>query len=258
MQFRALAAAAALAVTAVAAPVNAQENEAPKDTTKGAYATVGVGGSWGSSLNSTYNNPTFSYDGTTYGSSGTLKGNTPLGGGVAVEAGVGYDFGNNIRAELSYLFNNASMSATGFTLNTNLAGDQYNGTINANTSGSVNTNSVMLSGYYDIPTKSKFTPYVGAGIGYTSVRVPAQNRVGGSYNINGESGTDGWIDWAGGSGSAFGYQAKVGVSYAVSKPADVFLEGTYQGNTSTTINNLNISALNLFGVRAGFRYRFGS
>lgn len=258
MQFRALAAAAALAVTAVASPVNAQENEAPKDTTKGAYATVGVGGSWASSVNSTYNNPTF-YDGsTTYGSSGSMTGNTPLGGGVAVEAGVGYDFGNNFRSELTYLFNNASLKTTTFNLNSNFSGTQINGTLSPNTSGSLNTNSVMLSGYYDIPTKSKFTPYVGAGIGYTSVTVAAQNRVTGSYTLNGTSGTDGWIDWAGGSGSAFGYQAKVGVSYAVSKPADVYLEGTYQGNTSTTISGLTINALNLFGVRAGFRYRFGS
>jgi opacity protein-like surface antigen len=115
----------------------------------------------------------------------------------------------------------------------------------------------MLSGYYDIQTKTKFTPYVGAGIGYTSVTLPSQNRVTGTYTVNGNSGT-GWIDYGGGSGSAFGYQAKVGVSYAVSKPADVYVEGTYQGNTGTTINNLNLSALNLFGVRAGLRYRFGS
>ena len=48
MQFRTLAAAAALAVTAAVSPVNAQENEAPKDTTKGAYVSVGVGGNWAS------------------------------------------------------------------------------------------------------------------------------------------------------------------------------------------------------------------
>jgi opacity protein-like surface antigen len=258
MQARSLFAAAALAAAAIVSPVYAQDNAAPKDKTKGFYVTAGVGGSWAGSANTTYNNPTFSEGGTIYGSSGTSTGNTPLNGGVAVEAGAGYDFGNNIRAELTYLYNNMSLSASTLNLDATFSGTRYTGTINPNTSGSASTNSVMLSGYYDIQTKTKFTPYVGAGIGYTSVSLPSQNRVGGTYTVNGVSGSDGWIDYAGGSGSAFGYQAKVGVSYAVSKPADVYVEGTYQGNTGTTINNLNLSALNLFGVRAGLRYRFGS
>lgn len=241
----------------IAAPAFAQDNPAPQDTTKGFYVTAGAGGSWGSSASTTYNNPTVSLGNTNYGTSGTLTGNTPLGGGVAVEAGFGYDFGNSIRSELTYLYNNGSLGATSLTADVTTGGTRYTGTANPNTSGTFSTNSVMLSGYYDIQTKTKFTPYVGAGIGYTSVSLPSQNRVTGSYTVNGSSGT-GWIDYAGGSASAFGYQAKVGVSYAVSKPADVYVEGTYQGNTGTSINNLNLSALNLFGVRAGFRYRFGS
>ena len=259
MQFRALAAAAALAVTAVAAPVNAQENDAPKDTTKGVYVTAGVGGSWSSgSASTTTNNPTFTIDGVRYPSTGSMLGTAPLGGGVAVEAGVGYDFGNNFRSELTYLYNAASLGSSSYsTSNLLVDGDRYNGTATANTSGTVKTNSVMISGYYDIQTKSKFTPYVGAGIGYTSVSIPNQNAVAANYNIEGLQGP-GWLDFAGGSASAFGYQAKVGVSYAVSKPADLYLEGTYQGNTGVTIAGTEFSALNLFGVRAGFRYRFGS
>lgn len=244
-------------MAAIAAPAFAQDNPAPQDKTKGVYVTAGAGGSWASNANTTYNNPTFSEGGTVYGSQGTLKGDIPLGGGVAVEAGIGYDFGNSIRSELTYLYNNGSISASTLTLDATSGGTRYTGTLNPNTSGTFSTNSVMLSGYYDIQTKSKFTPYVGAGIGYTSVTLPAQNRVTGTYTVNGESG-NGWIDYGGGSGSAFGYQAKIGVSYSVSKPADVYVEGTYQGNTGTTINNLNLSALNLFGVRAGLRYRFGS
>lgn len=241
----------------ISAPAFAQDNPAPQDTTKGFYVTAGAGGSWGSSMTSTYNNPSVALGSTTYSTTGTLSGNTPLGGGVAVEAGFGYDFGNSIRSELTYLYNAGSIGASTLNVNTTASGTRYNGTANPNTSGTLSTNSVMLSGYYDIQTKTKFTPYVGAGIGYTSVALPAQNRATGSYTVNGSSGT-GWIDYAGGSGSAFGYQAKVGVSYAVAKPADIYVEGTYQGNTGTTISNLDISALNLFGVRAGFRYRFGS
>jgi opacity protein-like surface antigen len=74
------------------------------------------------------------------------------------------------------------------------------------------------------------------------------NGVGGSYATTVE----------GGSASAFGYMAKVGVSYAVAKPADVFVEGIYQGNTGVTLSEVNFGALNSFSARAGVRYRFGS
>lgn len=248
-----------LSAASLVAPVNAQENEAPKDSTKGVYVTAGVGGSWSSgNATTTTSNPTFEIDGVRYPSTGSMLGNAPLGGGVAVEAGVGYDFGNNFRSELTYLYNAASLGTSSYsTSNLRVDGDSYNGTATASTSGNVKTNSVMVSGYYDIQTNSKFTPYVGAGIGYTSVSIPAQNRVAANFNVDGFQGA-GWLDFPGGSASAFGYQAKIGVSYAVSKPADLYLEGTYQGNTGVTISGTEFSALNLFGVRAGFRYRFGS
>jgi opacity protein-like surface antigen len=65
------------------------------------------------------------------------------------------------------------------------------------------------------------------------------------------------VEGQGGSGSAFGYQAKIGVSYMAAEQADVFLEGIYQGNTSVTVGKSTYGSLNDFGVRAGLRYRFG-
>jgi opacity protein-like surface antigen len=94
---------------------------------------------------------------------------------------------------------------------------------------------------------------VGAGIGYTGVSIPT---MGASATINGVAVNNLTVD--GGSGSAFGYQAKLGVSYAVSKPADVFAEAIYQGSTGVTINEVSFGALNAFSVRAGARFRFGS
>jgi outer membrane protein W len=252
---------AAATLCSMAAPSLAQDASSQKASTKGFYATAGAGGSWGSSASTTYNNPSVTVGGVTSVVNGTLNGNTPLGGGVAVEAGAGYDFGNSIRAELTYIYNNASIGATALGVDVNTAGVKTTGTINANTSGTLNSNSVFVSGYYDIKNSSKFTPYAGAGIGYTSISLPNQNASG-TFNLQfaglGSASGSGTVNQNGGSASAFGYQAKIGVSYALSKPADVFVEGTYQGNTGVSINNLNLSALNLFGVRAGFRYRFGS
>jgi len=252
MQFRALAAAAALAVTAVAAPVNAQENEAPKDTTKGAYVSVGVGGNWASDPSWSFaDTGTFSGLRWTENNNGTAD----LGGGISVSPALGYDFGNNIRAELSYTYNAVSIGQSTVNASGTIGGFAYSGSGNINTTGTLSANSVLVSGYYDIPTKSKFTPYVGAGIGWTGVSVPAQN-VSATVTVNGERLTLP-VEGDGGSGSAFGYQAKIGVSYLVAKEADVFVEGVYQGNTSVTIARSTYGSINDFGVRAGVRYRFG-
>ena len=234
--------AAAVAASAIAMPAKAQEEAAPQDTTKGFYATLSAGGSWASSPSLSYSEGTF----------GSVDGTLDLGGGVAGEAGLGYDFGNNARVQLTYVLNTFSLGQASIT--GNAAGIPFTGTISQ--SGTVSTSSVFASGYYDIPTKSKFTPYVGAGIGWTSVNYPSGTQTA-TVNALGVTATT-TAEGSGGSASAFGYTAKVGVSYAVSKPADIFVEGVYQGATSVTIDKTNVSGLNSFGARAGIRYRFGS
>jgi len=241
----------AAAIAAAFAPaVNAQEGI--PTPIKGWYATAGVGGSWALS-------PSFSSSGSGvaqgFAWTSSTTGTAGAGGGVAVEAGAGYDFGNNIRAELTYIYNNHAATRGSFSGTATSAGFNipYNGSYSPN--GSISTNSIFASGYYDIPTKSRFRPYVGAGLGWTSVsspRIPLTftGTVGG-VNFTGDATSDS------GSASAFGYQAKVGVSYLANKATDVFLEGTYQGNTSVTISGVSIGGLNDFGVRAGLRYRFG-
>ena len=252
MKLRLLFAAATASAVAFAAPVRAQEESAPKDATKGAYVSVGVGGNWAS-------NPTWSFaDSGTYAGYAWTENNNgtaSLGGGVSVSPAIGYDFGNNIRAELSYTYNAVSIGdSTGNGAGT-FAGDTYTYTGTIKSTGTLSTNSVFVSGYYDIPTKSKFTPYVGGGIGWTGVSVPAQNVLatvtydGTSYSVP--------VEGDGGSGSAFGYQAKIGVSYLAAEQADLFLEGIYQGNASVKVGCTTYGSINDFGVRAGLRYRFG-
>jgi opacity protein-like surface antigen len=235
----------------LSAPALAQENGSLRANSKGAYVTAGVGGGWSSSPSANYTE-----SGSVLGIPFTLNanGNTSLGGGVAVDAGVGYDFGNSIRGEVTYVLGSYALGDTSFSGNVRADGQSFpitGGNISA--SGNVSTNSVMFSGYYDFKSKSKFTPYVGGGIGYTSVSIASMPA---SLTANGVTFNNLTVD--GGSGSAFGYQAKLGVSYAVSKPADVFGEVIYQGNTGVTINEVSYGALNAFSVRAGARFRFGS
>jgi len=243
-------------LTAFGEPAFAQEKSAPKDTTKGFYVTAGVGGGWSSSPSASYTE-SGSILGVNY--RGSLNGTQSLGGGVAAEAGIGYDFGNNIRGEVTYVLNTFAVGSHSASGNLALSG-AVTGNIPINTtvdpSGNVSTNSVFVSGYYDIPTKSKFTPYFGAGLGWTSVNVPSMpfsaraTAAGVTTNVTGNTDS--------GSASAFGYLAKIGVSYAVAKPADIYVEGIYQGNTAVNITNVDVGALNTFSARAGVRYRFGS
>lgn len=209
---------------ALAAPVRAD------DTTpdaKGFYATLGLGASWPQNVN-----------GNTTILNVPVTGSYGLGGGFAGEIGAGYDFGP-VRTELTYSYNNASLSNVSATA----LGTTVTTTIN---NGVINTNSVLASAYLDIPTKSRWVPYVGGGLGYTNIGWGAY-----SANVGGIT-----LTQTPGSQGVFGYQAKLGVSYLASRSADVFVEGTYQGTTGFTAGEVNYGAIGSWGARLGARYRF--
>ena len=76
-------------------------------------------------------------------------------------------------------------------------------------SGDVSTTGLMVNGYYDFETNSKWTPYIGGGIGGANVSINNLSIVG--------------IQIADDDTTVFAYQAKVGVAYEFS-PA---WEGTF-------------------------------
>ena len=217
------------------------------------YATAAIGGAWAARPSSSYSErwPLLSADDEV-----TVSGTTSLGGGVAVDAGLGYRFGHDFRSELTYVFTRPSLGSTSLSGQFNIVGltIPFNGNVEA--AGSLNSNSIFVSGYYDVPTKSRFRPYVGAGLGWTNISLPALMRFSGTLQLL-DASADLRGAAIGGNASAFGYQAKLGISYRASPSTDVYLEGTYQGNTSVTIGGVEIGALNQFGVRTGLRYRFG-
>ena len=144
-----------------------------------------------------------------------------------------------MRTELTYAYTGASLntitaSALGTSLTTSIS------------NGSVNTNSVLVSAYVDIPTKSKFTPYIGGGLGYTNVGWGAYSASALGITLTQQAGSQGVL----------GYQAKLGVTYQASAKADVFVEGTYQGSSGFSVDTVNYDSLSAFGARVGARYRF--
>ena len=130
-------------------PVQAGEDE------KGFYGVVSIGFDdikpidWDSTISGT------EYGGEGYIDSGTVK-----------EFGFGYDFGK-FRAEAAY-----SESDVHFNGCTEV---RVSGTGCTNNGNADEIKSVIFSGFYDIPTKSKLTPYIGAGIGMTDID-PGNNK----------------------------------------------------------------------------------
>ena len=158
---------------------------------------------------------------------------------------------------MTYLYNTSSLGSQQYSGSISYAGggDTFSG--QADVSGRINRNSILASLYYDIPTKTRWVPYVGAGLGYTNVSTSDSTY---NYNVALGSGgrSIGTSTVPSGSDSAFGYQAKIGLSYLASNSTDLFVEGNYLGNTSVDLGTgTEFGSFNSFGVKAGFRYRFG-
>ena len=74
-------------------------------------------------------------------------------------------------------------------------------------SGNISTTSVLVNGYYHIPTGSKFRPYLGAGIGFGIISGKIKDQ-----GIETDLGT----------GSSLAYQGKVGLQYEIAKKGNAF------------------------------------
>jgi opacity protein-like surface antigen len=150
--------------------------------------------------------------------------------------GVGYDFGP-MRTELTYSYENSQLSY--YTDPSGTYG--YQG-------GQQSTNSVLVSAYWDIDTHSRWTPYLGGGLGYGWQNQANSQDAFASYNGYGVSG----LAW----------QAKAGLGYALTRQADLFAEFVYRGiggfAAADGIATYNHSSLNRLGFQLGGHWRFGN
>jgi opacity protein-like surface antigen len=196
----------------------------------GWYIGVGLGAAWPTDTNiRTRNLDNRGFE--------NVNGDLSFGGGFSGDFAVGYDFGA-IRTELSYVYTRASVNDVSFSIN----GDDYS----LSSSGVINKNDIFASAYWDISTGSRWTPYIGGGLGYTNLSTP---RI--KVSNDGDS-----VSTGSANKGLFGWQAKAGVSYGVSNNADVYLEGTYSGASGFSGDNIRYDSYNDFGAKLGFRYRF--
>ena len=146
-----------------------------------------------------------------------------IGASVATEAGA-------LRAELEYNKNGNNKKSYLVT----------DGVDDFNAKFKVETQAIMLNGYYDINTNSKLTPFISAGIGYAKVKT--------SLYLDGEK--QGSIDK-----NNFAWQLGFGAGYAVSN--NVTIDAGYRyidyGDFTDDETKVEASAHELY---VGARYAF--
>ena len=136
------------------------------------------------------------------------------------EFGIGYDFENTIRTDITYSRSKHDID--------NLF----------NSAGEAELSNIFLNIYADFESSnSKFTPYVGAGVGSSTFDLV----------FDGTTFSD----------SSTTYQVKVGTNYAVSKKANLFLEGAYSTISKLTYTEAEGTLKpNIISYKAGLRYTF--
>ena len=197
----------------------------------GFYATIGIGATWPNNVDGRVRRrdlPNRSIE---------LK----TQAGLALDAGIGYDFGA-IRTELTYIYNRISVDDV-------KRGRNWNST----STNSGNQNGIMASAYWDIDTGSRWTPYIGGGVGWINQSM-GRNRLVRVRN----DGSLNRINTGRGSDDLFGWQAKAGVAYGLNWNTDVYAEAVYQGAESFRAGRTSYDGFNNnWGFKIGARYRFG-
>ena len=175
-----------------------------------------------------FNNPTTR---TNTGVRGTFEENTNPG--ASAELGLGIDF-DGLRVEATYAIDASQLRGY-----TNVSGIDFD----YKSGGEVRKQSGFLTGYWDLLRKSTWTPYLGAGFGYSNLDVRDFSDPGLSYK--------------GFNRSLWGYQLKAGVSIDMSTHSILFAEGVYRGTsgfrTNDGFDNWNNASWSSWGGQMGVR-----
>ncbi len=152
---------------------------------------------------------------------------------------------NDFRIEFNYA--QADVETDSITLTT--GGNGVTASISPNLE--VEVKSYMFYGYKDFPNESKFTPYIGLGLGSSTFSAKDQTATvsGTRYSLKGNE------------ESVFSYAAKGGADYEISDNTSLYSEVTYQKFASYDVTEpgyetVNYDSHDLFAVSVGLKFNF--
>jgi len=169
---------------------------------------------------------------------------TDDGGGIQV--GLGYDFGN-VRTDVTYSQTSYDVTAVSGTKGANsLTSTEITGDKDADVS------TLLFNAYWDFENNSKFTPYLGGGIGSSDIE-----GVNFTATYRGET-----SDFNAQERDAFTWKGIFGLNFEVTNDVSLFAEGTYTeisqfhslGGSDTI--HLEYDPLTAWGGTVGLRYTF--
>ena len=144
--------------------------------------------------------------------------------GYAYGGAVGYDMGNGARVELDALHQQSNLSGIGGTA----------------ANGHLQSTSLMVNGQYDLTHNTRFTPYVGVGVGAQNVGA----EIAGAHDA----------DWKP------AYQAEAGLRTNISDKVSVFGEYRFSQSEAANLSLAGVDAHQHFadhGILAGLTYHMG-
>ncbi|MGF1522464.1 MAG: outer membrane protein [Leptolyngbyaceae cyanobacterium] len=165
--------------------------------------------------------------------------------GFGISGAVGYRW-SDARAELEVVYNRNEVDG--------ISVDAEVGTVDVDADvpldGSIESIQVFLNGYYDIPTGSNIRPYIGAGVGISTLT---------ANDIEADLGTLGELELDD-SGVSFVFQAKAGVSYDFANNASAFLGYRLYGIPGQNFNafdaDFDADTVLVHSLQLGIRYQF--
>ena len=151
---------------------------------------------------------------------------TEVDSGMSYGLSVGYDFGNDIRTEIGY---------------DKVTGD-FNKVAGVAATGDIDASTFSASVFKDFSTDSKFTPYVGVGLGTTDIDV-------GDITISGTT-------FTGSKSNTETLTLTLGTNYEFNEGSNLFLEGNYRKVGDVTVSGVQYTDISTLGVNTGIKFSF--
>ena len=148
-------------------------------------------------------------------SGGSAKGTADADTGVMVSGAIGHAW-DNFRLEAEALYQQADLDTLNVSSAT-LFGSTFSTNIDLAVDGEASSLGLMVNGWFDVDTGSKWTPYFGGGVGFSrqSIDIKSIAGISTAYDQDAE---------------VISYQAGVGLKYAMSDTTSIGVSYRYFGS----------------------------